>query len=144
MQLLAPQAITTAQSIAAVGSQFQIEPGAIDNLLLEAEFTYGSGGTSVTAYVQGSLDGGATWLDLACFEFGTSSAKALLNLTGSKSILAVATPTDGSLANNTANDGMIAGGMMLRTKMVTVGTYAASTTLAIYAGGPTIRARSGG
>lgn len=46
---------------------------------LVAQFAYGSGGASVEALVQTSLDGVA-WFDVARFDFGTVSATKIANL----------------------------------------------------------------
>jgi hypothetical protein len=94
-------------------------------LLMQAKFVYGSGGTSVKAYVQTSLDGGATWIDVASFAFTTASATKLSKVLAVSSLTAVTVPTDGSLTDNTVLDGVI--GDRLRVKYVVVGTYAAST-----------------
>jgi hypothetical protein len=120
--------ITTAQS-AQVGTVFPFSDTHPRSLLVQANFTYGSGGTSVDAYLQTTADGGATWIDLANFHFTTSSARKLLNLSSLTPVTSIATPTDGSLASNTAVDGLI--GSSLRIKYTTVGTYAGGTTLKI-------------
>jgi hypothetical protein len=103
------------------------------NLQLQATFTYGSGGTAVTSWIQTSLDGGLTWIDIASFAFTTSSAKFVYSLFNSPTALQAATqytPTDGTLANNTAINGIF--GPQLRVKYTTTGTYAGGTTLNIY------------
>ena len=48
-----------------------------ESLVIQANFTYGSGGTSADAWVQTSLDGGTTWTDIANFHFTTASARWL-------------------------------------------------------------------
>lgn len=93
---------------------------------LVACFGYGSGGTSVAAKVQTSLDGGSTWQDVAFFSFTTASAIKTANLSG-------LTPVDvGAYADLSAdgvNDGLL--GDRLRVVVTSVGTYAGSTTLSI-------------
>lgn len=124
--------ITTAVS-AQTTSTFQLRPGPggalPTNLALQANFTYGSGGTSADAYVQTSLDGGTTWVDAAEFHFTTSSARVLYNLNSSTPVTTQYAATDGTLSANTAKDGIF--GSMWRVKYTTVGTYAASTNLRI-------------
>jgi hypothetical protein len=91
-------------------------------LLLQASFENGSGGTTVKAYVQTSLDNGAIWIDVACFAFATTDVPKILHKVLAVSALTAATvPTDGTLADNTVLDGVL--GDQLRTKVVVVGTY---------------------
>lgn len=124
--------VTTAVT-SQVASTFQLRPGPDGalptNMTLQANFTYGSGGTSADAYVQTSLDGGGTWVDIAEFHFTTSSGRVLYNLNSSTPVTTQYTATDGSLSANTAKDGVF--GSQWRVKYTTVGTYAASTTLRI-------------
>ena len=87
-----------------------------------ARFAWGSGGTSAKAYVQVTLDDGQTWIDVACFAFTTASATKVINLSGLTPQTTQITPTDGSMADNTAQDGVL--GSAMRVKLVTVGTYA--------------------
>jgi hypothetical protein len=96
---------------------------------IQANFIYGSGGTSADVYVQTSIDAGVTWCDVANFHFTTSSGRKLFNLNSQTPVTAIATPTDGSLAANTAVDGIT--GAMWRAKYAIVGTYAGGTSLAV-------------
>lgn len=121
--------VTTAVT-AALSSVFQLRPGPggqalPTGVLLQGNFTYGSGGTTATAWVQTSIDGGSTWCDIARFAFTTASARFVYNVNSSTSVTAEATPTDGTLATNTANDGIL--GNLFRVKYTTTGTYAATT-----------------
>jgi hypothetical protein len=113
--------ITVATSIVAV--DFGDMPSYVKGLTLEAIFTSGTGGTSTKAYVQTTIDG-TNWTDIACFAFTTTDARRIFNLTANTPITSIATPTDGSLSDNTAVDGII--GTQVRVKYVTVGTYAAA------------------
>lgn len=97
-------------------------------LLLEAVFAYGSGGTTAKAYVQTSIDG-TNWIDIACFAFTTASGRKVANLRNEVSVTTIATPTDGTLTDNTVINGII--GRSLQVKYVTTGTYAADTSLVI-------------
>jgi hypothetical protein len=45
-----------------------------------ANFTYAAGGDTIQAWVQCSDDRGATWKDVACFAFATTTAKRFFNL----------------------------------------------------------------
>lgn len=120
--------ITAAAAAAEAGNRLQL-PDAPTSLIAQATFTYGSGGTSVDAYLQTSVDGGTTWVDIANFHFTTTSARVLFNLNSQTSVTTQYTATDGSLTANTAKDGFLA--PLYRVKLASVGTYAGSTTLAI-------------
>jgi hypothetical protein len=100
----------------------------VDGVIAQVVFTYGSGGTNATAYLQTSLDGGATWIDIYAFQATTASKSAVVNLRSDTVITTAAAPTDGSLTANTAVSGII--GDRFRVKYTTTGTYA-STTLAV-------------
>jgi hypothetical protein len=115
---------TPLQSLTGSGRQFLPT-----NMALQATFTYGSGGTSADAWVQTSFDGGTTWEDVANFHFTTSSARPIYNLSSLTVHTTQVTPTDGTLAANTANDGIF--GTQWRVKYTTVGTYAGGTTLRV-------------
>ena len=95
-------------------------------------FTYGSGGTTAKFWLQTSLDGGTTWFDIISHAYTTSTASKLSAVT---CFIAPATqgaaPTDGSLTDNTINQGII--GDRLRIKVTTTGTYAGSTNAKIWA-----------
>lgn len=101
---------------------------------IQAAFTYvASAATSATAYVQTTLDGGTTWVDIVCFSFTTASATKIANLRRTTPVTTLATPTDGALTANTSVDGIL--GDQLRVKWASVGTYGAGTTLLITAVG---------
>jgi hypothetical protein len=126
--LLASLAITTAQA-AQLSAVALAKGGAPSNLTIQANFVYGSGGTTADTWVQTSLDGGATWTDIANFHFTTASARFIYNLSAATPKTTQVTPTDGTLAANTSVDGVL--GPMFRAKSTTVGTYATSTTLSV-------------
>jgi hypothetical protein len=67
-------------------------------LSLQVRLAWGSGGTSIKAYIQTSLDQGATWIDVACVAFTAASATKALNLSGLTPKTTQVTPTDGALA----------------------------------------------
>ncbi len=92
------------------------------------KFAYGSGGTTVKAYLQTSIDQGNTWIDIACVALAQTSKTVLLNLSGLTPKTTQVTPTDGALADDTAVDGIL--GDRMRLKVVSVGTYAGNTLLA--------------
>lgn len=120
--------ITTALTGAASGI-YRTSGGPIMNAALQAAFTYGSGGTSATVYVQTSFDNGVNWVDVACFAFATTTAVKIANLSALTPVTTLYTPTDGTLTSNTVKDGVI--GPMWRTKTTSVGTYAGGTKLVV-------------
>lgn len=97
---------------------------------VQFRLSYGSGGTSVKAYLQTSLDQGSTWIDIACATFTTSSAVRVVNLSALTAKTTAATPTDGTLTDDTAVDGIL--GDRLRVKVTSTGTYA-NTQLSVRA-----------
>lgn len=99
--------------------------GAPRNLTLQANFVYGSGGTTVDAYVQTSVDGGNTWVDVCNFHFTTSSQRFLFNLNAQTPVTTEYTATDGSLSSNTSKDGIL--GSQLRVKYQSTGTYSGTS-----------------
>lgn len=125
---LLDETITTA--VSAVTPDGEKTIGYVESLTLQATFTYGSGGTTAKAWVQTSLDGGSTWTDVANFAFTTASARRIFHLTP-VAVTSIATPTDGTLADGTAVNGIL--GELYRVKLTTTGTYAGSTSLVITA-----------
>jgi hypothetical protein len=119
--------ITAAISLAATGGKLQLSDAA-RSICAQANFTYGSGGTTVDAYLQTSVDGGNTWIDIAQFHFTTASARVAFNLSSLTPVTTEYTVTDGALAANTAKDGLL--GPLFQVKLASTGTYA-GTTLAI-------------
>lgn len=127
MNLLNGLPITTAISVTATPAAKLF--AAPRNLAVQANFTYGSGGTTVDAYLQTSLDGGATWIDIAQFHFTTASARFVYNLNSQTPVTVEYQALDGTLAANTCKDGIL--GPMLRVKYSSTGTYAGATTLSV-------------
>ena len=122
------QTITTAVAGVA-GSIFQFKGDVPRNLTVQFALTYGSGGTSIDAYLQTSFDDGATWVDIAQFSATTANMTRLYNLSCLTPKTSAVTPTDGALTANTSLDGII--GPLLRVKRTTVGVYAGGTTLRV-------------
>lgn len=91
------------------------------------KFSWGSGGTNAKAYVQTSFDGGNTWVDIACVVFGILSETALLNFSALTPKTTQVVPTDGTMADDTAVDGIL--GDRVRLKVISTGTYAGGTIL---------------
>ena len=91
---------------------------------VQANFTWGSGGTTCKAFVQTTLDGGLSWFDIMCFTFTTASAKKISAVKMWTALAAAYTPLDGTLTDDTIKDGVI--GDRLRVKMILAGTYVTS------------------
>lgn len=121
--------ITTA--ITAVAQAVFPIGASIKSLMFQANFIYGSGGTSADVWIQTSLDGGTTWIDIANFRFTTSSLRKLSAVVANPATAFTAntTASDGALTANTVLNGMI--GDRIRCKVTTVGTYGGGTTLAV-------------
>jgi hypothetical protein len=98
-------------------------------LLVQFNFVYGSGGTSVDAWVQTSFDGGSNWCDIANFHGTTTSLRKIVNLSSETPVTSQYTATDGTLAANSAVDGLL--GSQYRVKFASAGTYAGNTSLAV-------------
>jgi hypothetical protein len=96
-------------------------------LLLNIRLAYGSGGSSIKAYLQTSSDDGVTANDMACVVFGTASEQQILNLSALTPKTTQVSPSDGSMTDDTAVDGLL--GDRFRLKVVSTGTYAGSTIL---------------
>ena len=117
-------------AIAAAGTFVGDWVSGLDGLLAAAaqlRFTGGSGGTSVKAHLQTSLDQGTTAVDIACVAFGATAAVAALNFSALTPKLTQLIPTDGTLADDTAIDGIL--GDRFRIKYVVTGVYSGSPVL---------------
>lgn len=100
-------------------------------LAVEGIFTYGSAGTTLKVWVQTSLDGGTTWIDIMCLAFTTASAKKVSAVRESIALAAATVPTDGALGDDSIVDGLL--GDRIRLKYTSTGTYAGSTTIKVVA-----------
>ncbi len=96
-------------------------------LLAQLRFIWGSGGSAVVAYLQTSVDNGATPVDMASVAFAMASENAVLNFSALTPKTTQVTPSDGALTSDTAVDGVL--GDRFRVKIVVTGTYAGSTQL---------------
>lgn len=94
-------------------------------LTCQLKFVFGSGGLTCRAYLQTSLDQGATWIDIACQLFEVANETKIFNLSGLTPKTTAVAPTDGTLTDDTSLDGIL--GDRVRLKVVSTGTYAGST-----------------
>ncbi len=92
---------------------------------LQCNFVYGSGGTTAILRVQTSLDGGASWLDAARFDFATANSRKIANLSG---LTVGAVAEYAALSAEGKNDGLL--GPLARAILTTTGTYAGATSIA--------------
>lgn len=130
-KLIDALAITTAVSAVVSAPVSSGVNGA--SALIQIDFVYGSGGTSGKVWVQTSLDG-STWIDAANMTFTTASKSRLQNISSRTVITTPYTVTDGTLTDDTVHDGVI--GTFWRTKLTTVGTYAATSLTVTVLPGP--------
>ena len=119
---------TIAAATSATGTSQRL-PTNTESLIVQAMFTYGSGGTNVTAYVQTSFDDGDYWHDIASFQFTTATARKLSKVISTAALTANTTTTDGALTINTILDGVL--GRHVRVKYVSTGTYSGTTHLTV-------------
>lgn len=97
--------------------------------LMESIFVVSGGGTTMKVWLQTSVDGGVTWFDIMNHAF-TTSTLSKVGSCGAYIGLTPATPTDGSLADNTATQGLL--GDRVRVKYTSTGTFTGATTLTVY------------
>jgi hypothetical protein len=104
--------------------------GRAESLLLYCEFVRAGGGTTAKAWVQTTFNDGVSWVDIASFAFTTTDAIRAYHLTAA-AVTSIATPTDGTLADNTSVNGLL--GAQFRVKITTTGTYTGASSFKIWA-----------
>ncbi len=92
---------------------------------LQINFNYGSGGTTLKATVETSLDQGLTWVEVARAAFTTVAAEKVVNLSGLTPVTTLYAPA--ALSDDTVKDGIL--GERWRAKILTTGVYAGNTSL---------------
>ena len=124
---LISETITTALAAVIRGSTSGLY--GMKSLSVEANFVYGSAGTTVDVWIQTSLDGGSNWIDIAQFAFLTTSLRTVHTVVMPAVVAdrTNVTPLVGTLGDNLIQDGIL--GDMIRASLTTVGTYAGDTTL---------------
>lgn len=100
--------------------------GGMSKLVAFASFDYGSGGTTVAAVIQTSLDQGQTWIDIIRFDFTTADRKAhaAVGLFAAGAVTTLAALGSEGKLDNVLGD-------RLRCKVTSTGTYAGNTSLAV-------------
>lgn len=91
-------------------------------------FNYGSGGGTLKAILETTINQGATWIEIARVAFTTSSAEKVVNLSGLTPVTTVYAPV--ALSDDTVKDGIL--GDRLRVSILKASTdYAGNTSLAV-------------
>jgi hypothetical protein len=122
---LASRAITTALTSEAQTAITDLD--GMTAVTLEANFAYGSGGTTANVIAQTSCDGGTAWRDVVRFDFTTATRVAYANLSG---LTYKAVATYSALGSEGQNDGLLCN--RLRAVITSTGTYV-NTTLTLRA-----------
>lgn len=127
---LAALSVTTALTASAQTAITDLD--GIEGANLVAELLGGTGGTTVVAVVQTTFDDGATWYDIARFDFNTADSPPAEGLKSCvvQTEAAKAVTTYAALAVEGVNDGLL--GNQLRAVVTSTGTYT-STTLSVRA-----------
>jgi hypothetical protein len=120
---LAAISLTTALSASAQSAITGLE--GMTSVSVVALFSYGSGGTTCVVVIQTSFDEGVTWLDIARFDFATTTVRKWINLSAG---LAQAVATYAALGSEGVTDKLL--GDRLRAVITSTGTYA-NTTLGV-------------
>lgn len=122
--------VTLAAAVAdRVSEVFEFDPLGVRSVSMQARFVRAAGGTTCDVFVQTSLDGGTTWIDIAQFAFLITTATEVSVCQRGIAVAAALTPVDGTLADGTILDGVI--GDRLRVKYTTTGTYSGASSLAV-------------
>jgi hypothetical protein len=122
-------ATTIAAAVTGALGEAEIGLGPMKHLAVQANFTYAAGGTTAKVWVQTSLDGGTTWIDIACFAFTTASKRAIASVNAETSVTTIYPATDATLGDDSVKDGIL--GDRVRVKYTTTGTYTGATTLQV-------------
>ncbi len=137
-QVLQPTAVSVPISSALATSPIVLN-GSPRSLAIQANFSPGASasGSSIDVYVQTTIDDGSTWADVVNFHFTTVARIAAVNITPQSPVgtpLSSATApdaqtpvtlTDGTMASNTARDGLL--GPQIRAKYLSTGTYSGAS-----------------
>ena len=128
-KILIPQT-TLAAAQTVIGDVVAI-PFCARTLAVLTKFVRAAGGTTVDVYIQTTLDGESTWIDIMNQAFATTTANKISVVKTDIAVAAGATPTDGTLTDNTILDGVM--GDRIRCKYVVVGTYSGASHITVTA-----------
>jgi hypothetical protein len=91
----------------------------------EFNFVWGSGGTTLDAYIQTSLNAGTTWVDAINFHAALASLHTVAAVSSTTSMTVPVAVTDGAQSPNSVTPGLV--GSWWRLKYTVAGTYLTST-----------------
>jgi len=94
---------------------------------LGINFNYGSGGTSIKVIIETSDNDGTTWTEVWRMALTMAAKEQKVNLSANTAVTTPYTPV--ALADDATKDGIL--GPRWRARILTVGTYAGNTSLAI-------------
>lgn len=123
------EVITRATSGGGVAEEFLRDLEGAQGVALQANFTYGAGGTTVKIDIETSLDQGVSWVPIVRFSFTTASAKRIMNIAATTTHLTPYEP--GELQDDAAISGIL--GDRLRAKLTSTGTYSGNTSISVRA-----------
>lgn len=106
-------------------------PQGIKTLAVLSKFVRAAGGTTTDVFVQTSLDGGVTWIDIMNHAYATTTASKVSVVKTDIAVSAGATPGDAALTDNTILDGLL--GDRIRVKYVVVGDYTGASSITVSA-----------
>lgn len=120
-------AVGTVTGTAVAGLSTPYLGGLYDTNVIGAgfDFVYGSGGTAGTVWVQTSYNAGASWMDVASFNWGTVAQSRYAAFNQSSFGTVVTTPTDATMAGSAI--ATFSPGNAMRVRYSNTGTYTAST-----------------
>lgn len=100
-------------------------------LALQVKFVRAGGGTTTKVYLQTTFDDGATWVDIACLAFATTTSTKVSGLKTDIAVTPNTSPTDATMTDNTVLDGLL--GDRIRAKYVVAGTYTGASSVTVSA-----------
>lgn len=124
MPLLATASITS--PVTDTVSEPEVGLGAFTELTVQARWSPTGGGTSLIAYIETSIDGGVSWVDIARIDYATGSRLAVFGIVSGS--LAVATYA--ALSSEGTRAGFL--GDRLRLRYTSTGTFSAGSQLTVH------------
>jgi len=115
---LIPQTVL-AGNVTVVSDIYKL-PFGTKTLAVLAKFVRAAGGGTLDVYIQTSLDGGATWMDIMNLTFGITTANQIGVVKTDIAVAAAVVPADAALTDDTILDGVL--GDRIRCKYVAAGT----------------------